>query len=83
MSLVSLLVIYVVGVVIALGVVIILDRRGSHYFRNWDDSPDVGTASHVTILWPLWVVFIVVFVFWDALVYLWTKFWNAILPAKK
>lgn len=81
---VSLLIaVYVVGVVVALGVVITLDRRGSHHFREWDGSPDIGTATHVTILWPFWAVFVVVFVFWDVLVYLWMKFWNIILPAKK
>lgn len=83
-SLVSLLVaVYVVGVVVALGVVRILDRRGSHLFRNWDDSPDMKTASHATILWPLWSVCIIVFAFWGMLVYLWMKFWKLILPAKK
>lgn len=81
-SLVSILIIYAVGVLIGLGLVSFFDRRGSRHFRNWDDSADIASASLVSILWPLWVIAVVVFGLLEVFNYLFKKFWNIILPDK-
>ena len=73
---VSLLVVYLIGVVLSGVFVKIVDIKDDQVFRHWNGYPNLGKIAIVLFLWPIIVALLII-------IGLWTLLWSFILPKKK
>lgn len=76
MSPVSILIVYLIGMVTVSALIKFLDVKGSDEFRGWDNEPDLSKIAFIVFLWPIVAVIFISLV-------LWAWLWDMILPARK
>lgn len=76
MSLASILIVYLIGMVLSSALIKVLDVKGSDSFRGWDNKPNLQKIAIMVFLWPIVVVMFIALVTWTAL-------WDFILPKKE
>ena len=72
---VSVLIIYLIGMVIVSALVRYLDVKGSIEFRGWDNEPNLSKIAIIVFLWPIIAVIFISLI-------LWAWLWDMILPKK-
>lgn len=73
---VSVLIVYLIGMVIVSALVRYLDVKGSIEFRGWDNEPNLSKIAIIVFLWPIIAVMLIALI-------LWAWLWGIILPARK
>lgn len=76
MSPVSVLIVYLIGVVLSGVFVKVIDIKDDQIFRHWSGYPNLGKIAIVLFLWPIIVALLII-------IGLWTLLWELILPVKK
>lgn len=72
---VSILIVYLIGMVLVSALIRYLDVKGGDVFRDWDNEPNLSKIAIMVFLWPVVAVIFVSLV-------LWAWLWNTILPKK-
>ena len=72
---VSVLIVYLIGMVIVSALVRYLDVKGSIEFRGWDNEPNLSKIAIIVFLWPIIAVIFISLI-------LWAWLWDIILPKK-
>lgn len=73
---VSILIVYLTGMVIVSALIKILDVKGSDEFREWNNEPNLSKIAIIVFLWPIVAVILISLV-------LWAWLWDMILPARE
>ena len=73
---VSILIVYLIGMVTVSALIKLLDVKGSVEFRGWDNEPNLSKIAIIVFLWPIVAVILISLV-------LWAWMWDMILPARK
>lgn len=73
---VSVLIIYLIGMVVVSALIRYLDVKGSTEFRGWDNEPDLSKIAIIVFLWPIVSVILIALILWAGL-------WDFILPKKE
>ena len=73
---VSILIVYLIGMVTVSALIKFLDVKGSVEFRGWDNEPNLSKIAIIVFLWPIVAVILISLV-------LWAWLWDMILPARK
>lgn len=73
---VSILIVYLIGMVTVSALIKFLDVKGSVEFRGWDNEPNLSKIAIMVFLWPIIAVILISLV-------LWVWLWDMILPARK
>ncbi|AVZ45183.1 hypothetical protein PQC40_gp100 [Escherichia phage EP335] len=76
MSLVSVLIVYLIGMVLSSALIKILDVKGSVEFRGWGNEPNLSKIAIMVFLWPIVAVMFISLCLWAGL-------WGFILPKKE
>lgn len=76
MSLVSVLIIYLIGMVLSSALIKFLDVKGSVEFREWNNEPNLSKIAIMVFLWPIVAVMFISLCLWAGL-------WDFILPKKE
>lgn len=72
---VSVLIVYLIGMVVVSALVRYLDVKGSIEFRGWDNEPNLSKIAIIVFLWPIITVIFISLI-------LWVWLWDIILPKK-
>ena len=72
---VSVLIVYLIGMVIVSALVRYFDVKGSIEFRGWDNEPNLSKIAIIVFLWPIIAVIFISLI-------LWAWLWDMILPKK-
>ena len=72
---VSVLIVYLIGMVVVSALVRYLDVKGSIEFRGWDNEPNLSKIAIIVFLWPIIAVIFISLI-------LWAWLWDIILPKK-
>lgn len=72
---VSVLIVYLIGIVLTSALIKFLDVKGSVEFRGWGNEPNLSKIAIMVFLWPVIAVMFIALVIWSAL-------WDFILPNK-
>ncbi|QPL11145.1 hypothetical protein ES17_100 [Escherichia phage ES17] len=75
-SLVSMLITYLIGMVLSGVLIKVIDVKGDECFRNWRGEADLAKIAAMVFLWPIIAVLFISLAVWAAL-------WDFILPNKK
>ena len=72
---VSILIVYLIGMVLSSALIKFLDVKGSIEFRGWDNEPNLSKIAIIVFLWPIIAVIFISLI-------LWAWLWDMILPKK-
>ena len=73
---VSILIVYLIGMVTASALIKFLDVKGIDEFRGLDNEPNLSKIAIMVFIWPIVAAIIISFI-------LWAWLWDMILPARK
>lgn len=76
MSLVSVLIVYLIGMVLSSALIKFLDVKGIDFFRDFDNEPNLKKIAIMVFLWPIVAVMFISLCLWAGL-------WDFILPKKE
>lgn len=76
MSLASILIVYLIGMVLSSALIKVLDVKGSDFFRDFDNEPNLQKIAIMVFLWPIIAVMFISLCLWAGL-------WGFILPKKE